>query len=154
MRQAVGKQLNIEITGFPCPSDRGNPDQLTTKRKEKEMLQNTLTVSGSIKAFTDKSIKTNEYGTSVIGWISQRDVARMSNGDASGNPRYIVGVGFKATDPAIVAELVSLDKSRQGQAESPTVTLTGRLTQWVAKSKTGGADEFRYQLEVHAIERN
>jgi hypothetical protein len=33
MRQAVGEQLNIEITGFPCPSDRGNPDQLTTKKK-------------------------------------------------------------------------------------------------------------------------
>jgi hypothetical protein len=154
MRQAVGEQLNIIQSGFPCLCDRGNPDQLTTKRKEKEMLQNTLTVSGSIKAFTDKSIKTNEYGTSVIGWINQRDVARMSNGDAIGNPKYVVGVGFKATDPAVVAELVALDQARQGQAESSTVTLQGRLTQWVAKSKTGGADEFRYQLEVHSVERN
>lgn len=117
------------------------------------MLQNTLMVSGSIKAFTDKSLKTNEYGTQLLGWISQRDVARMSNGDASGNPRYIVGVGFKATDPTIIAELVALDKARQGTAESLPVTLIGRLTQWVAKSKTGGADEFRYQLEVLDIQK-
>ena len=117
------------------------------------MLQNTLTVSGSIKAFTDKSLKTNEYGTQLLGWISQRDVARMSNGDASGNPRYIVGVGFKATDPAVIAELVALDNARQGTPETTPVTLTGRLTQWVAKSKTGGADEFRYQLEVLAVDR-
>jgi len=116
------------------------------------MLQNTLTVSGSIKAFTEKSVKTNEYGTQIIGWLSQRDVPRMSNGDAVGSPKYVVGVGFKATDPAIVQKLVELDRERQGQAETRTVTLTGRLTQWVAKSKTGGADEFRYQLEVHDIE--
>jgi hypothetical protein len=116
------------------------------------MLQNTLTVSGSIKAFTEKSIKTNDYGTQIIGWLSQRDVPRMSNGDAVGAPKYVVGVGFKATDPAIVQKLVELDRERQGQAETRTVTLTGRLTQWVAKSKTGGADEFRYQLEVHDIE--
>ena len=116
------------------------------------MLQNTLTVSGSIKAFTDKSLKTNDYGTQLLGWISQRDVARMSNGDASGNPRYIVGVGIKATDPEVIETLVALDKARQGKPESTPVTLTGRLTQWVAKSKTGGNDEFRYQLEVHAVD--
>jgi hypothetical protein len=116
------------------------------------MLQNTYTVSGNIKAFTDKSIKTNEYGTQVLGWISQRDVPRMSNGDAAGNPKYIVGIGIKATDPEVIKTLVQLDAARQGQPETIPVTLTGRITQWVAKSKTGGADEFRYQLEVHAVE--
>jgi len=116
------------------------------------MLENTLTVSGTIKAFTDKSIKTNDYGTQIIGWISQRDVPRMSNGDAVGNPKYIVGVGFKATDPEVIKTLAELDNARQGKPETTPVTLTGRLTQWVAKSKTGGQDEFRYQLEVHAIE--
>jgi hypothetical protein len=116
------------------------------------MLQNTLTVSGTIKAFTDKSIKTNDYGTSLLGWISQRDVARLSNGDAVGNPKYIVGVGFKATDPEIIKQLQEIDSARQGAQESLPVTLTGRLTQWVAKSKTGGADEFRYQLEVYSVE--
>jgi hypothetical protein len=116
------------------------------------MLQNTLTVSGTIKAFTDKSIKTNDYGTSLLGWISQRDVARLSNGDAVGNAKYIVGVGFKATDPEIIKQLQELDQARQGAQESIPVTLTGRLTQWVAKSKTGGQDEFRYQLEVYAVE--
>jgi hypothetical protein len=116
------------------------------------MLQNTLTVSGTIKAFTDKSIKTNDYGTQLIGWISQRDVPRMSNGDAIGSPKYVVGVGIKATDPNVIKTLVELDQARQGAQESSPVTLTGRLTQWVAKSKTGGQDEFRYQLEVYAVE--
>lgn len=117
------------------------------------MLQNTLTVSGTIKAFTDKSIKTNEYGTQVIGWISQRDVARMSNGDATGPVKYIVGVGIKATDPEVINTLVGLDAARQGKPETVPVTLTGRLTQWVAKAKTdGGKDEFRYQLEVYTVE--
>jgi hypothetical protein len=116
------------------------------------MLQNTLTVSGTIKAFNEKSLRTNEYGTQVIGWISQRDVPRMSNGDAVGSPKYIVGVGIKATDPEVVAQLIGLDQARQGAQETRPVTLTGRLTQWVAKSKTGGQDEFRYQLEVHAVE--
>jgi hypothetical protein len=116
------------------------------------MLENTLIVSGSIKAFNDKSVKTNEYGTQLIGWISQRDVPRMSNGDAVGSPKYVVGVGIKATDPDVVATLIALDNERQGKPETRPVTLTGRLTQWVAKSKTGGADEFRYQLEVHAVE--
>jgi hypothetical protein len=117
------------------------------------MLENTFKVSGTIKAFTDKSIKTNDYGTQIIGWLSQRDVPRLSNGDAVGNVKYIVGMGFKATDPKIIKELVELDQARQGKPESVPVTITGRVTQWVAKSKTGGADEFRYQLEVHHIER-
>lgn len=118
------------------------------------MLENTFKVSGTIKAFTDKSIKTSEYGTTqIIGWLSQRDVPRMSNGDAVGNPKYIVGMGFKATDPKVIKELVELDQARQGQPETVPVTITGRVTQWVAKSKTGGADEFRYQLEVHNVER-
>jgi hypothetical protein len=116
------------------------------------MIQNTFTVSGNIKAFTDKSIKTNDYGTQLIGWLSQRDVPRMSNGDAVGSPKYVVGVGFKATDPKVVKTLIELDQQRQGQPESRTVTLTGRLTQWISKSKTTGADEFRYQLEVHNVE--
>ena len=117
------------------------------------MIQNTLTVSGTIKAFTDKSIKTSEnYGPQLIGWISQRDVPRMSNGDAAGAPRYVVGVGFKATDPEVIKQLAELDAARQGKPETTPVTLTGRLTQWVAKSKTGGQDEFRYQLEVYSVE--
>lgn len=116
------------------------------------MLENTFKVSGTIKAFTDKSIKTNEYGTQILGWLSQRDVPRMSNGDAVGNPKYIVGMGFKATDPKVIQALVELDAARQGKPETIPVTVTGRVTQWVAKSKTGGADEFRYQLEVHAVE--
>jgi hypothetical protein len=116
------------------------------------MLENQFKVSGTIKAFTEKNIKTNEYGTQIIGWLSQRDLPRMSNGDAVGNPKYIVGMGIKAVDPKVIKTLIELDQARQGKPETTPVTITGRVTQWVAKSKTGGADEFRYQLEVHAIE--
>ncbi len=130
--------------GTPALCDRGNPDQLTTKNKENKMNTNILTVSGSIKAFSEKSLSTNDYGTQLTGWINQRE-------ESNGKSRYIVGVGFKATNPKVIAELVALDKARQGQAGTSDVTLTGRLTQWVAKSKTGGADEFRYQLEVTEI---
>jgi hypothetical protein len=115
------------------------------------MIENTFKVSGTIKALTERSIKTNEYGTQLRVWLSQRDVARMSNGDAIGNPRYIVGVEIVAKDPKIVQQLIELDKARQGAPESTTITVTGRLTQWVAKSKTGGEDQFRYQLEPHDI---
>ena len=117
------------------------------------MIENTFKVSGTLKAFTDKSIKTNEYGTtSVRTWLSQRDVPRMSNGDAVGNPKYVVGVEIKAVDPEVVQTLIELDKARQGKPESNQVTVTGRLIQWVAKSRTGGEDQFRYQLEVHEVE--
>lgn len=138
--------------GSPVPSDRGNPDQLT---KEKEMIENTFKVSGTLKAFTDRNVKTNEFGTSTVKvWLTQRDVPRMSNGDAVGNPRYIVGVEIKAVEPKIVQQLIELDAARQGAKESKPVTVTGRLIQWVAKSQNGGEDQFRYQLEVHDVEVN
>ena len=108
------------------------------------MTTNNLTVSGTIKAFTDKTIKTTEYGTQLTGWINQREMVE-------GKPRYVVGVGFQARDPKIINTLIALDAARQGASASAPVVLSGRLTQWVAKSKTGGADEFRYQLEVESI---
>lgn len=108
------------------------------------MTINHLEVSGTLKAFTDKTVKTNEYGTSITGWINQRVMI-------DGKPRYVVGVGFQAKDPEIIKTLVALDSARQGAPASAPVVLTGKLTQWVAKSKTGGADDFRYQLEVEGI---
>lgn len=105
---------------------------------------NHIIVSGTLKAFTDTAVKTTEYGTTVTGWINQREMV-------DGKPRYVVGVGFQARDPEIIAQLVALDKARQGASASTPVILSGKLTQWVSKSKTGGADEFRYQLQVDEV---
>ena len=62
---------------------------------------------------------------------------------------YIAAANSSAT-PSTPATTTS-GATPAGWSATP-VTLTGRLTQWVAKSKTGGNDEFRYQLEVHAVE--
>ena len=106
------------------------------------MTINHLEVSGTLKAFTDKTVKTNEYGTSITGWLNQREMV-------DGTPRYVVGVGFQAKDPKIIKQLIALDAARQGASASAPVVLTGKLTQWVAKSEN--KDEFRYQLQVEGI---
>ena len=106
------------------------------------MTTNNLTVSGTLKAFTDKTIKTTEYGTTATGWLNQREMVE-------GKERYVVGIAFKSKDPKIIEQLIEIDKARAGMAASAPVVLSGKLTQWVAKSN--GQDEFRYQLEVEAI---
>ena len=118
------------------------PDQLTNNKEKIMDTINKFKVSGTLKPFTDKTIKTNEYGTSITGWLNQRKMI-------DGVPRYVVGVGFQAKDPKIIQQLIELDKARQGTAASVPVVLSGELTQWVAKSD--GKDEFRYQLQVEEI---
>ena len=115
------------------------------------IIENTWTVSGTIKGFTDKSMREYNGKTQLNGWLSQRDTARLSNGDEAGFERYIVGMKITAKDPAIIKQLIELDNARQGQATTVPVTVTGRISQWVAKSKTGGADQFVYDLEVYNI---
>lgn len=106
------------------------------------MSTNNLTVSGTLKAFTDKSIKTTEYGTQVKGWLNQREMV-------DGRPRYIVGIDFVAKDPEIMQTLIALDGARQGASASAPVQLSGKLIQWVSKSDN--KDEFRYQLQVESV---
>ena len=106
------------------------------------MSINHLEVSGTLKAFTDTTVKTTEYGTTVTGWINQREMV-------DGKPRYVVGVGFQARDPEVIAQLVALDRARQGASASAPVLLSGKLIQWVSKSN--GKDEFRYQLQVEEV---
>ena len=142
MRQTARKQYQINKQGSPVVCDRGNPDQLTNNKEKVMNTINHLEVSGTLKAFTDKTIKTNEYGTSITGWLNQREMV-------DGTPRYVVGVGFQAKDPEIIKQLIALDGARQGASASTPVILSGKLTQWVAKSD--GKDEFRYQLQVEGI---
>jgi hypothetical protein len=60
---------------------------------------------------------------------------------------------FTAIDPEIIAKIESMDNARQGAPASIPATFKGRVTQWVAKSKTpGGVDTFVYDLEVYDIQ--
>ena len=117
------------------------------------MIQNEWKISGTINPLKETSKTVYKGTTQLKGWISQRDIARLSNGDAVGGPKYIVGMKFTAIDPEIIAKIESMDNARQGAPTSIPATFTGRITQWVSKSKTpGGADTFVYDLEVYDIQ--
>lgn len=114
-------------------------------------IENTWTVSGTIKGFTEKSMTEYKGQPQLNGWLQQKDTPRMSNGDSAGYEKYIVGMKFTAKDPKIIKTLVALDNARQGQTHTIPVTVTGRISQWVSKSKTGGTDTFVYDLEIYEI---
>ena len=69
---------------------------------------------------------TGSKGTLVLGWLNQRDVSRLGNGDMD-RTVYVAGINIVALDPSAVQALVGLDKARQGQKETQLVTLKGRL---------------------------
>lgn len=120
-------------------------------RKEMTM-HNEVTLTGTLKAFGEKNIKKNDYGTMVIAWMNVRDVSRMSNGDAD-RTKYVVGMNIKATDPTVVQELIALDSARQGQAESQLITVNGRLTSYIINNKDKSQkDTFITQIEVYSID--
>lgn len=115
-------------------------------------MHNEVTLTGTLKAFGEKSIKKNDYGTMVVGWINVRDVSRMSNGDAD-RTKYVVGMNIKATDPTVVNELIAIDQARQGTAESQTITVRGRLTSYIINSKDKSQkDTFITQIEVYSVD--
>lgn len=113
-------------------------------------IENTWTVSGTLKPLKEGCVREYKGTYQLSGWISQRDTARLSNGDSVGE-RYIVGMKISAKDPAIIKTIIELDKARQASNSTIPVTLTGRIIQWVSKSKTGGEDQFVYDLEVFDI---
>jgi len=113
-------------------------------------IENTWTVSGTLKPLKENSVREYKGNYQLSGWISQRDTARLSNGDAVAE-KYIVGMKITAKDPKIIKAILELDQARQASNTTIPVTLTGRISQWVSKSKTGGADQFVYDLEVFDI---
>ena len=159
MRQAnTGKRNQLRL-------DRESIQRLTLssatgvsrpkQEREKEMtMHNEVTLTGTLKAFGEKSIKKNDYGTMVVGWMNVRETSRMSNGDAE-RTKYVVGMNIKATDPAVVQELIALDQARQGNAESQTITVQGRLTSYIINSKDKSQkDTFITQIEVYNVDIN
>ena len=116
-------------------------------------MHNEVTLTGTLKAFGDKSIKKNEYGTMVIGWMNVRDVSRMSNGDAD-RSKYVVGMNIKATDPSVVQELIELDNARQGSPESQVVTVRGRLSSYIINpTDRSQRATFITQIEVYSVDK-
>lgn len=114
-------------------------------------IENTWTVSGTLKPLKEGCVKEYKGNYQLSGWITQRDTARLSNGDAIGE-RYIVGMKINAKDPRVIKQILEIDQARQGSQSSQPVTLTGRITQWVSKSKVQGQpDQFVYDLEVFDV---
>jgi hypothetical protein len=86
-------------------------------------MQNEWKVSGTINPLKETSKTVYKGTTQLKGWISQRDIARLSNGDAVGGPKYIVGMKFTAIDPEIIKKIESMDNARQGAPSSIPATL-------------------------------
>jgi hypothetical protein len=116
-------------------------------------IENKWVFTGTVNPLKDTSKSVYKGTPQLKGWITQRDIPRLSNGDAVGGPKYIAGMNFTAVDPEIIKKIESMDNARQGAPASIPATFTGRITQWISKSKTpGGQDSFVYDLEVYDIQ--
>ena len=113
-------------------------------------MLNTVTIQGTLKnirAFT------GTRGTLMTGWLNQRDVSRVSNGDAD-RTVYVAGINIIGKSEDVIKTLAQLDLARQGQEETTIVTLVGRLVtnfdrrQNVAESARRAP---QLQLEVYDI---
>ena len=115
-------------------------------------MENTVTISGTIKNVRNF---TGSRGTMVTGWLNQRDVSRLGNGD-SDRIVYVAGINIVGFDGDVVKDLNMLDTARQGAEETMQVTLKGRLktkfdTRQVAESEKRAP---QIQLEVFEVVHN
>lgn len=115
-------------------------------------MENTVTISGTIKNVRNF---TGSRGTMVTGWLNQRDVSRLGNGDAD-RIVYVAGINIVGFDGDVVKDLNMLDTARQGAEETMQVTLKGRLktkfdTRQVAESEKRAP---QIQLEVFEVVHN
>jgi hypothetical protein len=113
-------------------------------------MENTVTIQGTLKNIREY---TGSRGTLVTGWLNQRDVSRVSNGDAD-RVVYIAGINIIGTDNNVVTNLRGLEKSRQGAEETTLVTLTGRLVTHFDRRQNVAESARRapqLQLEVYEV---
>jgi len=112
-------------------------------------LTNTVTITGTIKNIRTF---TGTRGTLVTGWLNQRDVSRLTDGTAD-RPVYVAGINIVGLDGDVVTDLVSLDKTRQGQEETMLVTLKGRLvTKFDRRPQVAEADRRAPQIQLEVFE--
>jgi hypothetical protein len=113
-------------------------------------MQNTVTIQGTLKNIREY---TGTRGTLMTGWLNQRDISRVSNGDAD-RVVYVAGINIIGTDENVVKNLKGLDISRQGAEETTLVTLTGRLVTHFDRRQNVAETARRapqLQLEVYEI---
>lgn len=115
-------------------------------------IENSVTISGTMK-----NVKTHSgsRGTMVTAWLNQRDISRVSNGDAD-RIVYVAGINIVGFDGKVVSDLSALDNARQGAEETILVTLKGRLktkfdTRQIAESEKRAP---QIQLEVYEVVTN
>ena len=114
-------------------------------------IENTVTLTGTLKNLRHPKRGNDVIPNRLNGWLTQRDVSRMSNGDAD-RVKFVVGLNITANNESVIKDLEALDKARQGADETIPVTVTGRLTSYVRKAQTvGGKDEFVNQVEVYSV---
>ena len=111
---------------------------------------NEITLTGTLK-----NIKfAKNQSERVNGWLNQRVISALPNGEHD-RKVYVCGINITARDKGVIQDLVALDQSRQGQAETMEVTIKGRLTTWIRKSQSEtGKDEFVQQIEVFEVVTN
>ena len=113
-------------------------------------MQNAVTIQGTLKNIKEY---TGTRGTLVTGWLNQRDISRVSNGDAD-RIVYVAGINIIGKDDNVVNTLRSLDVSRQGAEETTLVTLTGRLVTHFDRRQNVSESARRapqLQLEVYEV---
>jgi len=115
-------------------------------------MENAVTITGTIKNVRNF---TGSRGTMVTGWLNQRDISRLGNGDAD-RVVYVAGINIVGFDGDVVKDLNMLDTARQGAEETMLVTLKGRLktkfdTRQVAESEKRAP---QIQLEVFEVVHN
>ena len=112
-------------------------------------LVNEVTITGTLK-----NIKTfsGSKGTLVTGWLSQRDIARLSDGTAD-RTVFVAGINIVGLDGDVVTDLTNLDKARQGSEETMLVTLKGRLvTRFDRRPNVAEADRNKPQVQLEVFE--
>jgi len=115
-------------------------------------VENSVVISGTVKNIRNF---TGSRGTMVTGWLNQRDISRVSNGDAD-RIVYVAGINIVGFDGDVVKDLNSLDNARQGAEETVLITLKGRLktkfdTRQIAESEKRAP---QVQLEVFEVVTN
>lgn len=113
-------------------------------------MNNEVTITGTLKNIRTF---TGSRGTLATGWLDQRSYSRLPDGTAD-RAVYVVGMNIVALDDSTVNDLVSLDKARQGNETTQTVTLKGRMITRFDRRDIPEKRAPQLQLEVFEVSVN
>jgi hypothetical protein len=113
-------------------------------------MNNEIIITGTLKNIRTF---TGSRGTLATGWLDQRSYSRLPDGTAD-RAVYVVGMNIVALDESTVNDLVSLDKGRQGNETTQTVTLKGRMITRFDRRDIPEKRAPQLQLEVFEVSVN